>query len=62
VNGFYLGIAKLLAEFDAISLLKSFRHFATTDNPTSGHYTSSLIGRLSPTDAFCGPEKIQACT
>jgi hypothetical protein len=46
VNGFHLGIAKLLAEFDAISLLKSFRHFATIDNPTSGHYTSSLIGRL----------------
>jgi hypothetical protein len=62
VNGFHLGIAKLLAEFDAILLLKSFRHFATINNPTSGHYSSSLIGRLSPTDAFCGPEKIRSCT
>jgi hypothetical protein len=56
VNGFQLGIAKLLAQFDAISLLKYFRHFATIGNLTSGHYTSSLIGRLSRTDAFCGPE------
>jgi hypothetical protein len=46
VNGFHLCIAKLLAEFDAISLLKSFHHFATIDILTSGHYTSSLIGRL----------------
>jgi hypothetical protein len=55
VNGFHLGIAKLLAEFDAISLLKSFRHFATIDNPTSGHYT------YSPT-VTDWPEKVQACT
>jgi hypothetical protein len=26
-NGFYLAIAKLLATFDAIPLLESFRHF-----------------------------------
>jgi hypothetical protein len=52
----------ILAENDAISLLKSFRHFATTDNPTSGHYTSSLIGRLSLTHTFCRSEKIRACT
>jgi hypothetical protein len=47
VNGFHLSIAKLLAEFDAISSLKSFRHFATIENPTPGHYTFSFIGRLS---------------
>jgi hypothetical protein len=62
MNGFHLSIAKLLAEFAAMSLLKSFRHIAAIDNPTSGHYTSSLIGRLSRADAFCGPEKIWACT
>jgi hypothetical protein len=26
-NGFHLAIAKLLAKFDAIPLLESFRHF-----------------------------------
>jgi hypothetical protein len=56
-KGFDLGIAKLLAKFDAISLLMLFRHFTTYWNPTSAHYTSSLIGRLPATDAFCGREK-----
>jgi hypothetical protein len=27
----------------------------------SAHYTSSLIGRLPATDAFCGQEKIHDC-
>jgi len=38
-NSFHLGIAKLLAKFDAIPLLKSFRHFAIIDNLTSLHNT-----------------------
>jgi len=47
-NSFHLSIAKLLAKFDAIPLLKSFRHFAITDNPTSVHntYTESTGCRL----------------
>jgi hypothetical protein len=57
-NGFHLGIAKLLTKFDAISLLMLFCHFTPYWNPTSTHYTSSLIGRLPVTDAFCGREKI----
>jgi hypothetical protein len=61
MNGFHLGIAKLLAKFDAISLLVLLRHFTTYWNPTSAHYTSSLIGRLPATDSFCGQEKIHDC-
>jgi hypothetical protein len=40
-NSFHLGIAKLLAKFDAIPLLKSFHHFAIADNLTSVHNTQS---------------------
>jgi hypothetical protein len=50
VNGFHFGITKLLAEFDAISLLTLFHHFTTTDNLTSGNYTSSLTHRPTVTD------------
>jgi len=42
-NSFYLGIGKLLGKFDAISLLKSFRHFAIIDNPMSVHNTYTII-------------------
>ena len=57
----YLGIAKLLAKFDAIPLFGSFRHFAITDNPTSVHNTYTVIDRLPATDAFYRQEKIHAC-
>jgi len=42
-NSFHLGIAKLLAKFDAILLFESFRHFAITDNLTSVHNTYTVI-------------------
>jgi len=61
LNSFHLGIAKLLAKFDAIPLLKSFHHFAITDNPTSVHNTYTVIDRLLATDAFYRREKIHAC-
>ena len=51
-NSYHLGIAKLVAKFDAIPLLESFRHFAITDNPTSVHNTYTVIDRLPATDAF----------
>jgi hypothetical protein len=38
-NGFNLSIAKLLAKFNAITLLNSFRHFSITDNLPSAHNT-----------------------
>ena len=60
-NSFHLGIAKLLAKFDAIPLFESFRHFAITDNPTSVHNTYTVIDRLPATDAFYRQEKIHAC-
>jgi len=47
-----LGIAKLLAKFDAIPLFESFHHFAITDNPTGVHNTYTVIDRLPATDAF----------
>jgi hypothetical protein len=37
LNGFNLSIAKLLAKFNAITPLNSFRHFAIIDNPPSAH-------------------------
>jgi hypothetical protein len=60
-NIFHLGIAKLLAKFDAILLLKSFRHFAIIDNPMSVHNTYTIIDRLLATDACYRREKIHAC-
>ena len=60
-NSFHLGIAKLLAKFDAIPLLKSFHHFAIIDNLTSVHNTYTIIDRLPATDAFYRWEKIHAC-
>jgi hypothetical protein len=60
-NGFNLSIAKLLAKFNAIMLLNSFRHFAIIDNPPSAHNTYTIIDRLPVTDAFCRRETIHAC-
>jgi hypothetical protein len=42
-NNFHLGIAKLFAKFDAVPLLKLFRHFAIIDNPLSIHNTYTII-------------------
>jgi len=56
-----LGIAKLLAKFDAIPLLESLRHFAITDNPTTDHNTFTVIDRLPGTDISIGGKKIHAC-
>jgi len=60
-NTFHLRIAKLLAKFDAIPLLKSFRHFAIIDNLTSVHNTYTIIDRQPATDPFYRQEKIHAC-
>ena len=60
-NSFHLGIAKLFAKFDAIPLLKSFRHFAIIDNLTSVHNTYTIIDWLPAPDAFYRREKIHAC-
>ena len=57
-NSFHLCIAKILAKFDALALLKSFRHFAIIDNPTSVHNTYTIIDRLPATDAFYRRDKI----
>jgi len=56
-----LSIAKLLAKFNAITLLNSFRHFAIIDNPPSAHNTYTIIDRLPMTDAICKREEIHAC-
>jgi hypothetical protein len=60
-NGFHLVTVMLLAKYDAIPLLKLFRHFAITDNLTSVHNTYTIIDRLQATDAFYRWEKIHAC-
>jgi hypothetical protein len=52
-----LGIAKHLAKFDAILLLKSFRHFAIIDNLTSVHNTYTVID-LPVTDALYRRKKM----
>jgi hypothetical protein len=53
-------IAKLLAKFNAITLLNLFRHFAIIDNPPSAHNTYTIIDRLPVTGAFCRRETIHA--
>jgi len=60
-NSFHLGIAKPLAKFDAIPLLKSFRHFAIIDNLTSVHNIYTIIDILPATGAFYRREKIRSC-
>jgi hypothetical protein len=60
-DSFHLGIAKLLANFYAITLLKSFCHFAIIDNLMSIHNTYTIIDRLLATDAFYRREKIRGC-
>jgi hypothetical protein len=60
-NGFNLSIAKLLAKFNAITLLNSFSHFAIIDNPPSAHNMYTIIDLLPATDAVCKREKIHAC-
>ena len=45
-NSLHLGLAKLLAKFDAIQLLKSFRHFAIIDNLTNIHNIYTIIDGL----------------
>jgi hypothetical protein len=52
-NGFNLSIAKLLAKFNAITLLNSFRHFAIIDTPPRAHNTYTIIDLLPATDAVC---------
>jgi hypothetical protein len=47
---------------DGKIILKRMSKIQRYWNPTSAHYTSSLIGRLPATDAFCGREKIHDCT
>jgi hypothetical protein len=51
LNGFNLCIAKLLAKFNAITLLNSFHHFALIDNPPSAHNTYAIIDLMLATDA-----------
>jgi len=57
-NNFHLRIAKLLAKFDAIPLLKSFRHFAIIDNLPRVHNTYTIIDRQPATDPFYRAEKV----
>jgi hypothetical protein len=61
LNGFNLSITKLLAKFNAITLLISFCHFVIIDNPPSAHNTYTFIDRLPAIDAFGRRETIHGC-